>query len=427
MKKSFIVIAPLLLISLFIPVRGALQDSQTISSSGTIVFLSSFKIGIFTCSWNFGEYDAETIAKTFDSSASWYVDPQHDYSQKMNQVHALNPNYKALVYRNVQQVYNYSTDEWNTAAINGWLLKIANGSYCIDQTYPENYRVDIGNPAYQQWLGATVKSWLDRYSFFDGVMTDGGLSTGARDFSCWSPPNLAPINPRTGTYWTDQEVYDGIVGCLNAIINAIGPSKILIANGVWDGEAFFSGQYDSELSGVPGLGVLSEGIFYQSYTANWWTEAQWKQSLDMVVWMQDNLLQKNPNAHFVGAVPIDASSPPLGTTADQLMMFGYCSMMLGAKYSGQNEIGYWGINNQPSLLSLAQRLHALDMVEPLNPYYKINSTSVYARDFVNGKVFVNPTSASYAVTLDTSYATFNGSVVSGSLTINSHTGLILFK
>jgi hypothetical protein len=46
---------------------------------------------------------------------------------------------------------------------------------------------------------------------------------------------------------------------------------------------------------------------------------------------------------------------------------------------------------------------------------------------VKGKVFVNPTDKPFTVTLDGIYATFDGSMVSGSLTIGSYTGTILFK
>lgn len=58
---------------------------------------------------------------------------------------------------------------------------------------------------------------------------------------------------------------------------------------------------------------------------------------------------------------------------------------------------------------------------------RIALASVYARDFVKGKVLVNPTDVSYTVALDESYTTFEGSTVSGSLTISGHTGVILLK
>jgi hypothetical protein len=67
------------------------------------------------------------------------------------------------------------------------------------------------------------------------------------------------------------------------------------------------------------------------------------------------------------------------------------------------------------------------MIKSLGDYYKINSTSVYARDFVKVKVLFDLSSVSCTVPLNGSYATLGGSVVSGSLTVNAHSGAILFK
>jgi hypothetical protein len=67
------------------------------------------------------------------------------------------------------------------------------------------------------------------------------------------------------------------------------------------------------------------------------------------------------------------------------------------------------------------------MIEPLGDYYKITSTAVYTRDFVRGKVLVNPTDVSYTITLDGNYATIDGTIVSGPLIVYAHSGVILFK
>ena len=67
------------------------------------------------------------------------------------------------------------------------------------------------------------------------------------------------------------------------------------------------------------------------------------------------------------------------------------------------------------------------MIRPLGDYYKITSTAVYARDFMGGKVLVNPTGVSYSITLDGSYETIDGTIVSGPLTVYAHSGVILIK
>jgi hypothetical protein len=413
---------------------AGLSGSATIQMTGSIGY-SSFRIGIYESSWNLAEYNASTIAGSFDMSQSWYVyDPAHpewDYSSKMNQVRALNPNYKVLLYRNCMSIYDYSPEEWNYANIQGWLLKDNSGNYVAESSWLDNYMVDMTNRSYQQWLGAKVKSWLDKYAFADGIMADNSLYYSAKEFE--EKATSRPINPGTGTYFTDQEIQDACAGVLNAIFDAIGPSKLVVANGIWSGFVWNSSLGDGYryiLSKVPRLnGVMSEGCF-NPHGNRWLSETDWLSSLTFASWIQDNFLNES-GKHFVAGCP--AYSPlPFGATTEQMMMYGFSSMLLCARYSSpQNtvffDVDYWNSTQYPTELQLAQRLRNLDLAKPLGDYYKIGSISVYARDFVKGKVLVNPTDSTYTVALDRSYTTFDGSTVSGSLTVNAHCGVILGK
>jgi hypothetical protein len=408
----------------------SLQGSQSIHATGIIEY-PQLKIGIYITSWNFNEYNASTIASTFDMSQSacspdWSQHPDWDYTTKMNQVRALNPNYKFLVYRNCISIYNYWVDEWNYAQSQGWLLKDINGSY-VTEPWIENYMVDITNPAYQRWVATIIKSWIDQYGF-DGVMADNSLKHAAHDFDGCG--KTRPINPRTGTYFTDTEILDGCAGMLNAIIDAIGTSKIGCPNGIGSGFVWASSEGDGYryiLSKVNRLNALgSEGTF--STSADWLSETQWKQSVDMVVWIQDNFLAGHPERYFSGAC---YRGVPSGATAEQVILYGYCSMLLATKYSSPQNTMDFGFNNHnlpnSNQLQLLQMLRSVDMSEPSGDYYKITSTSVYARDFVRGKVLVNPTDVPYTITLDGSYVTIDGTTISGSLTVYAHSGVVLFK
>jgi len=419
MKKNILLAAtPLLIICFLMPVLGTLQNSTNILTYGAIKY-PSFKIGIYTGSWNFDEYTAEQIAATYDMSQSWYHEGwAYDYSAKANQVHALNPNYKFLVYRNVGDVFHSWTDEFNLALNSGWLLKDTSGNYLTSYA-GENYMVDITNRDYQLWVAQKIKLWLDQYPIFDGVMADNALKHGVAEWlgsDRWSQV----YKPETTRPFTDQEVLDGNAGLLNAIIDAIGTSKILAPNGIWTGfvwaDSTAGANYRYVLSKVPRLnGVLSEGTFLPDA---WFTETQWKQSVDMVAWIQDNILRGHPESRFNGGT---SRADP----SEQVMKYGFCSMMLAVKYSEQNTIYFGDLSGSPNLMSLAQILRGVDLGSPLGNYY--NTGSVYTRDFQDGKVLVNPTDVSYTVTLDGSYTAFDGSIVSGSLTLNSHTGAILFK
>jgi hypothetical protein len=397
---------------------------------------SPFKIGIEDGSWNFREYDVGTIAGTFDLSSSCWVnwlDPGQDYLAKVNKVHAINPNYKFLLYRNCMSIYSYVADEWNYARSQGWLLKDANGNYVTESNWgwADNYMVDITNSSYQQWLGAKLKSWLDQYPSFDGIEADNSLKYSAQEFE--SASGTRPINPRTGTYFTDLEILNGCSGLLNAIIDAIGTSKLLMPNGIWNGAIWYNtwpggDNYRYILSKVPRLNCLaSEGTF-MAPNNQWYTEALWKNSVDFVGWVQDNFLSGHPERYFLGEC-LTYALPP-NATVEQVLQYGYCSMMLGVSYSMQNTLSFGFSNNflpDSSTTQLTQTLRNVDMGTPLGGYYKIPSTSVYARDFARGKVFVNPTDTKYAVALGTTYTTISGSVVSGSLLIDSHSGVSLFQ
>jgi hypothetical protein len=413
---------------------AGLQDSRSIQTSGAISY-ASLKMGVYVGTWNFQEYTAATIAATFDMSQSWWIppsDPGSQYDTKMSQVHAINPNFKFLLYRNIMSIHYFWSDEWNYARSQGWLLKNINGNY-VTEPWPENYMVDITNQSYQQWLGAKVKSWLDQHPSIAGIMADNSLKYSAQEFD--ASGTSRPINPRTGTYFTDTEILDGCAGVLNAIIDAIGTSKLLMPNGIWNGAIWWNywgpqgDNYRYILSRVPRLNCLaSEGTFMATNN-QWYTETEWKYSLDFVVWVQDSFLNGHPERCFGGECLTYAL--PSGATQEQVILYGYCSMMLAAKYSAPQNTMSFGLSNEflpnSNTLQLVQNLRTVNMIEPLNNYYKITSTSVYARDFVKGKILVNPSNTPYTITLAGSYTTFGGAVVSGSLIVSAHTGVILFN
>ena len=61
---------------------------------------------------------------------------------------------------------------------------------------------------------------------------------------------------------------------------------------------------------------------------------------------------------------------------------------------------------------------------PVSEYYLVNST--YTRDFIKGKVLVNPTTSPYTVNLNSEYKTIDGKIVSN-ITLDAHSGAILLR
>jgi hypothetical protein len=166
---------------------------------------------------------------------------------------------------------------------------------------------------------------------------------------------------------------------------------------------------------------MSEGAF-RNYNDQWYSEASWLSSINMATWIQDNFLNE-PGKYFIAGC---TKSPlPSGATTEQVIMYGFCSMLLSAKYSSPQNTMYFRVD--PVDVPLLQKLHGLDLIEPLGDYYRVGATSIYARNFVKGKVLVNPTSISYSVTLDGPYTTIDGLAVTGLFTVPPYSGSILLK
>ncbi len=363
---------------------------------------------------SFGTADnVADIAEYYDMTQSW------EYTGYMiDDIHSLRPDFKALFYRNVKAVYPYWTDEYNLFKANNWVLKDSSGNDVCSTTYGcDEYKlVDIGNPDYQQWVANKIKSVIDEYEF-NGVFADEGLYV----TSTWGSVTGVPINPRTGTYWTDEEVKQAYLGLHQKIKQTIG-SKLLVANGIWRGRDFYNHQsdYTEFLQNSHMDGFMSEGIWY-TYNGYWFSESMWKDSLDFLIWVQSNYLDSNK--YFV---PVCSHREnPSGVTNAELSNYCTASLLLGIK-AGQKQI-YFHNGNIDFLKAYGQELFdkANSMGDPSGDYYVVSG--LYVRDFSNGKVLVNPTSSNLQISLDQEYENLDGQIVSGGYTVYAHTGEILTK
>ena len=118
-----------------------------------------------------------------------------------------NNNNKFLLYRNCLSV-QIGTDDYKYAKAQGWLLKGIDGNYVTESNYNTLYPVDITNSSYQLWLGNLFVQWLAQHPSFDGILADNALKCSSLVFN--SICSATPINPQTGTYYTDQQILDGM-------------------------------------------------------------------------------------------------------------------------------------------------------------------------------------------------------------------------
>ncbi len=429
-----IVLGTALLLVPFIAI-GATSSQITFSNSGTIQIpvVSTTKLGVYGIGGSyFEDLTASQMAATYDMSQSLMAgqgglnsDP---YVIKLTQAQSQNPSYKPLIYRNVKSVWYSWTSEWNAANTNGWLLKDSSGNF-VTTDGGISYVCDITNPAYQQWVADLVASEISWYpNLWKGTMLDNAVFSTAREWvsSC----SATPINPNTRAPFTDAQLFTGASQMVSKIIAAIGdPSKVVLLNGIWSGYMWdYNSGYKTILNGVSGLNaVMTEGTWWDMGYQRYYSATQWKESVDMISSFQDSLLGNNPNSRLVTLDNVVDETLPPGATQTQMMTFGYASTMLAVK-NDRNLIGFgFNLGKYPSVLAEAQKLESVNLGSPLNSYYQVSGTSVYAREFSGGEVLVNPTSSSYTITLSGTYTIFDGGNVSGSLTVSPYSGVILLK
>jgi len=379
------------------------------------IFYSTLRMKSYTSA---GVLDAQDLAEYFDMCQASYGD-----GEKIQAVHKIRPDFKALLYRNFRAVYTYA-DEWDVFVAKGWVLRDVNGDYVYSTEYGSSYRlVDIGNPDYQVWVANWVKEYLDLYGF-NGVFADNSLSASASELF-WGV-SARPINPRTASHWTDQEIRQAQIALHNKVKQAIG-SRLLICNGIYYGSWFYE-QYEGFVDVLQGSlmdGYMSEGIWY-TYDRHWFSESEWLDSLNFLIWTQDHFLKERDSSAFVPVCKLvgaegDPYPLPSGCTKQQLFTYAFASTLLGVK-TEKNYVGFSA--GTDFIREIAHPLFNIDVGKPLNPYYMVEGTHVYARDYTRIKVLVNPTDQPYTVILDKDYKTLDGQIVS-SVSVQPHNGVIL--
>jgi len=399
--KRFTLLLVLLIICLSVSAGLSLgQKNVTIPSLGTVSMLKE----IYTLnrySILFPKDDVSDIIAYFDMTQSHYYT-----GGKVQQIHSIRPDFKALVYRNIRAAKT-SDPEYDYLEQQGWVLKDINGNFVYSTVYGTGYRLaDIGNPDYRAWVASWIKENMEEYGF-DGVFADNSLSAlASQHFWATSAP---AINPRTGTYWTDEEVRQALIKVHIEIKNVIG-SKLLICNGIYDGKRFWqrTSEYLETLSNSPFDGIMSEGLWWDP-NYDWYSETKWLESLEFMVYIQNNVISETDKVFVPVCKLEDASGEPYqlpsGSTEEQMATYAVASTMLGIKSSQL----YLAISDSQFMETFGQQLFekANNLGAPLGDYYEDNS--VYVREFVNGKVYVNPTDSSHVV---------------GGITIEAHTGRI---
>jgi hypothetical protein len=428
MKRLPFLLASLVLLSFWTNAQGSLQTRIQVNSSGTIEYSTqSLVIKCYTINcYSIFDTTPQTYAGLYDmTEAGWDTFT----SNKIAQVKQIKPDFKALIYWNMRSVQDVSwmSEVWEACVTNDWFLRDSLGNLILTDV---GYLIDFGNPAYQTWIANYLKALMNSVNY-DGIYGDNNLAWGVEEYF-WGC-SATPINPRTNHAWTDAEVRQAVINYHVAVKNAIG-SKLLCCNGIWSGYRFYDHQsvYQEILSASPLDGFMSESLWHPyvaSSSVIWMSEAQWQQAVQFLIWVQDNFLSGHSNRFYVPVVKLaygnqNPTSLPSGCNREQIAEYAYASMLLGVKTDQADQIYFSTFADSAFNIQVMQPLYNTQIGTPTNDYYMVSGTHVYARDFSNGKVLVNPTDQLYSVSLTRSYLTLEGQIVS-SLNIGPHTGVIL--
>ena len=343
-------------------------------------------------------------------------------------IHQINPNVICLLYRNIRLVwapgsFEYNESEYDLFVRNDWILRGSSGEYV--NVKGEAYMVDVGNPSFQTWLANLLKNYIDTYQA-NGVFLDNCFPNDeiAYSLSEW------PINPRTERGWLSDDFTKAVTDLVNRAKDTISP-KLVVGNTILTGTHFFREDLHESfvnfLTGSKIDGVLSE-LWISSYsTADWYSETEWKQGVDMAVWIETNFLSKGNKIFWTMSDNAGVIWPeghvllPSGVTSEQYVTYCYASRLLAVNHTGNwLNFGLYTPEDYP------QKLFKIDIGYPSSAYY--HNDNLYLREFSGGLVIVNPTYSNQSVALNGVYRNaVEGDTVSSYLTVPPHVGIILEK
>jgi hypothetical protein len=323
------------------------------------------------------------------------------YRSYVSQMKAANPNLELLVYLNG----SYAQQNQGSAFPDAWYSHTAGGAKITSKGYG-NY---LMNPASPGWINQVVQTCIayKSDSGYDGCLLDmlgtGPLMPGY--------DSGLPVNPATGSVWTNSQWLAATSHLAATVRSAIAPAP-LAGNGIQNGSSYFNGGAPSSqlFSGVD-VGMAETWIRSAHQGIDGWpTEARWKSNVDAIV-------DAGAHGHSIVAITKCWTS---GTDAqkDKWHRFALASFLLGNDGHSDFYFSY----SASSDAAADNAMWHIALGRPLGTYAKVGGA--YLRDFVAGKVVVNPTTASVSIPLGGAYVDLGGHLVT-SITLAPHTGQIL--
>jgi hypothetical protein len=335
-------------------------------------------------------------ARNFDVIAAH----QWTYNDYVAQMKAANPNLQLFVYLNG----TFSSSQTATQYPDSWYLRDKNGNK-IKAIGFNTYLLDPRNPA---WRAEVLRLCQTRlvYSGYDGCFVDVLGTSGVNPLSVTG----VPIDPTTGREFTKSAWLNATEGIANYVKQAIAPRPV-IGNGLGFGGSYFNADAPTEriLDGLSG-GMAEVFVRPATSAINFYkNEVNWKYDVDM-------LADAAARGQFVTAI----TKVWTGSTAAQQDVWHRYA--LGTFLLGYQPGNAYFTFRTDKALTTPSPYWDVPIGVPSGAYAKVGG--VYQRTFTNGRVLVNPTTASVSVSLGASYTNLDGATVT-SVNLAPHTAQIL--
>lgn len=286
-----------------------------------------------------------------------------------------------------------------------WYLYDAQGNKITN-----NWNIYLMNPAHTGWVASRVEQCIQflSVSSYDGCMLDN-MGAGA----IW-PGSLSaqPINPATGSHWTNNEWLQATTQLTAAVKQDIAPRPVL-ANGLVSGQSYFNqGAPSSRLLEAADYGLAETFVRTAGQgIAQYRTEAAWKADVDMLL----DASQRGGQVLTLTKVWVDATDAQM----EKWYRYALATFLLGDDGTHHFAFGRgWGTDTMQALPHTS-----LPLGTPVGPYAKVDG--VYQRSYTDGLTLVNPTSDPVTVPLPARYVDLDGLTTSGSLTLAPYSGTVL--
>jgi len=322
-----------------------------------------------------------------------------------SRIKAINPKAIVIAYSSIMSMHT-SYSDWNEVnSHEDWFLHDVNGNRIrAVNGFNGWYGMDVGNLGWREHFANRLKALLETYPDLDGMFADNAWDGFA--YGVWNVPK-EQLPADIGSRW-----HNDMLGMISYVKGTIG-SKLFIVNTSND---------DDYVDACDGK--MWEGWVHASWYSfdQFISEYYWKPYVD------DSLEHVSRRGKYYLALS-GTKIPQDPTESDRektraIMMYCFCSYLLGVNGT-KATFGFNFIDsNDGSLGYYPEFDEARALGSPTGYFYQFGS--VYARDFNNGKVLVNPGTSSLTVDLGGEYKTLDGQIVSN-VTLDAHSGIILLK